>query len=69
MGCGNGLHRHQGGCGCDEPRGHHWGAGTGCCCESGNQESDKAERKEWLESAKRRLETRLADVNAELTKA
>jgi hypothetical protein len=65
-----GEHRHyRGGC-CDdrsewaERNARGWGAGFGPAWQPG-----KAERKEWLESLKRHLEARLADVNEELSKA
>ena len=77
--------RHHGECCCDdtpawaERRARGWGAGYGPPPWAGSgygsefgpawRQPGKAERKEWLESFKKHLEARLADVNEELAQA
>ncbi len=84
MCCEQHQHRHQrGGC-CDdqseraERNARGWGAGFGPPPWAGSGygrefnpawQPGQAERKEWLESFKKHLEARLADVNEELGKA
>jgi hypothetical protein len=68
-------------CGCESElasTGHAWGrgfaarsqAGRGCGCRGGwsHEEPTNEERKEALESFKKHLEERLADVNDEISK-
>ena len=81
MCCGEHRH-HRGGC-CDdmperaERNARGWGAGFGPPPWAGSGyggefgpawQPGQAERKEWLESFKKHLEARLADVNEELGK-